>query len=123
MRKVEPCSPSAESWILCPHYNVSGASTPLQRDAVHAVAFNTLAAAAAAAAAAASGSDPLANQLPRRLQAGLGFSLAPLPRTASRSVNHRSTAPLFLPLTHWHSRHGNAGPGRPRCQEQEFSGI
>lgn len=42
------------------------------------------------AAAAASGSDPSANQLPLRPKAGLGFSPAPLPRTASRPVNHSS---------------------------------
>lgn len=43
-----------------------------------------------AAAAAASGSDPSANQLPLRPKAGPGFSPSPLPRTASRPVNHSS---------------------------------
>lgn len=44
----------------------------------------------AAAAAAASGSDPSANHPPLCPKAGPGFSPAPLPRTASRPVNHSS---------------------------------
>lgn len=65
---------------------------------------------------------PLGQSAALCLKAGLGFSLASLPRTASPIVNHSTRQSLCF-LTHWHSYHGNQNPSRRSCQEQEFSEI
>lgn len=59
---------------------------------------------------------PLGQSTPLCLKTGLGFSLAPLPRTCQSHLQ----ASLCC-LTHWHSCHGNATPSRPLAVKNRSS--